>query len=133
MRDQHATQFLGHVEHNAGRTRGVREVWWLVLTVAFVLFVTTARVSVYRGIEGWSRAGVWSVWRRLAGDLPEVIAPSFVRAGYVVAAAVFIVGCLTALWLALAADCSDESAESPNDRRSEERTPPHLIASSNAP
>ena len=92
---------------DSGRTRIARELVWGGLTVAFAFFVATGRLRTYLGRKGRGRSEVWDVWQRLAGDLPggESVV---LRAGYVLMLVAFVGGCLTALWLALAADGSDE-------------------------
>jgi hypothetical protein len=89
-----------------------REILWAVLTIAFAVYVGTGRVSTYLGAQGRGRAAVWDVWQNLAGDLPG--GDSFLpRAAYVLMLIAFVGGSLAALWLALAADGSDESTERP--------------------
>lgn len=91
------------------RTRIVREIWWVVLSLAFAAYVLTARISTYRGIKGRSSASIRDIWRDLADDLPDVSSPALLTTGYIALILVFVTGSLTALWLALAADGSDES------------------------
>lgn len=94
-------------EADSGRTRIVRELVWGGLTVAFAFFIATGRLSTYLGRGQRGRSEVWDVWQRLAGDLPGG-GSIVLRAGYVLMLIAFVGGCLTALWLALAADGSDE-------------------------
>jgi hypothetical protein len=99
-----------------------RQMWWLILTIAFVVFVFVGRVRAFRGAEDRERVGVWDVWRDLRHDLPAVGAPGVASAGYLVTLVVFVVGSLIALWLALAADGSDEPR--PPGRGSDEEPVP---------
>jgi hypothetical protein len=76
------------------------------------VYLGTGRVTTFLGAEGRGRAAVWDVWQNLFGDLPG--GDSFlVRLGYALMIVVFVGGSLVALWLALAADGSDEPMERP--------------------
>jgi hypothetical protein len=100
----------GAIEAPRDGSRFAREVWWAVFVVAFAVYVVTGRVRTFLGAEGHGRSSVWTIWRRLAGDLPSVSAPGLLRVAYLAMLIVFAGGCLAALWLALAADGSDEPA-----------------------
>ncbi|HEY7033857.1 MAG TPA: hypothetical protein VH482_21145 [Thermomicrobiales bacterium] len=89
-----------------------RELVWAALAIAFAVYLGTGRVSTYLGAEGRGRSAVWDVWQNLFSDLPG--GDSFVlRLGYALMIVVFVGGSLVALWLALAADGSDEPRERP--------------------
>jgi hypothetical protein len=90
------------------RTRIARELWWGGLAVAFAVFIGMGRLSTYRGRKGREPSDVWDVWGRLAGDLPGGDS-ALLRIGYALALVAFVGGSLVALWLALAADGSDET------------------------
>ena len=98
---------MANRDADLGRTRIARELIWGVLTVAFAFFVATGKLKTYRGREGRGRSEVWDVWQRLAGDLPGGDS-LLLRACYVLMLMAFVGGCLVAMWLALAADGSDE-------------------------
>jgi hypothetical protein len=104
--DDDATQLTTGASEPARMTR---ELVWGALTVAFAFFIATASLRTYRGREGRGSSQVWDVWQRLAGDLPGGDSVA-VRVGYVLILIAFTGGCLVALWLALAADGSDEAS-----------------------
>jgi hypothetical protein len=100
------------VPENARGARFGREVVWAALTIAFAVYLGTGHVSTYLGAAGRGRAAVWDVWHNLFGDLPG--GGSFLmRLVYALMIVTFVGGCLAALWLALAADGSDEPVDLP--------------------
>jgi hypothetical protein len=122
VRDE-SSQGRPHADDEEGvpRSRGsrrssrnvfAREVVWAALTIAFAVYVGSGSVSTFLGAEGRGRAGVWEVWRNLVPALPggDLL---LLRAVYVAMLVAFVGGSLVALWLALAADGSDESTERP--------------------
>jgi len=87
-----------------------REVWWLLASVAFVIFVSTVNVTTYLGSRGRGRVKVWTIWRDVTTDLPGGNSTA-VTAGYLIIVTVFVVGSFLALWLTLSADDSAFSSQ----------------------
>jgi hypothetical protein len=102
---------------STGRGHVARELWWLVLTVVFAVFIATANVETYRGVEGRGSARVWDLWRRLAGELPDVGSSALVPATYLLTIVVFLVGILSALWLSLSTESPQRGGNRTNDPR----------------
>lgn len=94
------------------RDRLGREIVWAAMTIAFAIYLGTGWVSTYLGAQGRGRSAIWDVWQSVIGDLPSG-GSLLLRVAYVSILIAFVGGCLVALWLALAADGSDEPRERP--------------------
>lgn len=89
-----------------------REIWCVVLLVAFAVFVSTTYVTTYLGSRGRGRSQVWAIWRDLTTDLPGG-SSDLIKVGYLLIVALFLVSCFFGLWLSLGAvstrDATDEN------------------------
>lgn len=75
---------------------------WLAIVVALVGFILLGRVTVHP--DGFEREmRVVDVWREMAGELPDVNEPLYLKTLYVIAIAMTVLGAFAALWIALIA------------------------------
>lgn len=110
---------VGDAPRDRRPSRAARLLLWAALSAAFVAFIAVSRVNTYLGVEAptYDKRGreyVWRVWWRARHDVMDA-GPSW---GFslvlLVLVALFLLGCVLALWIALVPDDPAAPAREPD-------------------